>query len=109
MDVYVSRSSLSDPTQFTNDIVFKQTTFVRLNTEDMQFLGEDSGFSVTTYAKSYDEGANTYLHNTLKVEYTEVPEVMSVVEDVVADIVDVAAIVRNTDRPIKDLINHFFN
>lgn len=81
MDVYVSKSSSADPTQFTNDIAFKQTTFVRLNTDDLQFLGTENGFSVTTYSQAYDEGANTFLIDYLRVEYTEtVPAVEDLLE-----------------------------
>jgi len=71
MDVYVSKGSSADPTQFTNDIAFKQTLFVRLNTADLKMLGTADGFSVTTYSKAYDEGANTFLTDYLRVEYAE--------------------------------------
>ena len=71
MDVYVSRSSLSDPNQFINDIVFKQTRFVRLYTHDFELLEGDSGFTVTCYSQSFDEMANTFLNNTLKVSFND--------------------------------------
>jgi hypothetical protein len=50
MDIYISRGSSSDPTQFTNDIVLKQTKYVSLNSRDFEFLSLDSGYSVTCYA-----------------------------------------------------------
>lgn len=71
MDIYISKSSEADPTQFANDIIFSQTTFARFNTRDFAFLNTDQGYSVTLYSASSDEGANTFLDNTLTVRYSE--------------------------------------
>jgi vitellogenic carboxypeptidase-like protein len=84
MDVFVSRSSLSDPNQFINDIVFKQTRFVRLYTRDFELLNSDSGFSVTCYSQSFDEMANTFLTNTLKVQYNDYHYGFEAAQDVVS-------------------------
>mgnify|MGYP006950289682 CR=1 FL=1 len=45
---------------------------MRLDTDALRVLGGDDGFSVTTYSQAYDEGANTYLFDYLRVEYDEI-------------------------------------
>ena len=45
---------------------------MRLDTDALRVLGGDDGFSVTTYSQAYDEGANTYLFDYLRVEYVEI-------------------------------------
>ena len=71
MDVYIGKTDSSDPTQFSNDIAFKQTTYVSLNSRDFEFLADPEGYSVTVYVQAFDENANTFLSNTLSANFVE--------------------------------------
>ncbi len=108
MDVYVSRSSLSDPNQFINDIVFKQTRFVRLNSRDFELLGGDSGFTVTCYSQSFEEMANTFLSNTIKVTYNDYAVGFEKIQDIVVDSIKTVSIVQEAEV-VGDVVRKFVN
>lgn len=53
MEIYVSRNPNSDPTQFSNDAVFKSVKSLSLNSYYMDFL--QKGYAVTVYVPAIDE------------------------------------------------------
>lgn len=69
MNVYIMAGAESNPTQFLYDMAFLNTQSVKLNAENFDVLRNSTGYSVTTYTKSFDEPANTYLTNTVTYSY----------------------------------------
>ena len=71
MDVYVTKGARSDPNQFQNDLAFKQVKRVSLNSNEIDLLNSQDGYSVTVYVAAINENANKLLNNTLTFSNTE--------------------------------------
>ena len=90
-------------------MTFKQTRFVRLYSRDFEQLGGDSGFTVTCYIQSFDEMANTFLDNTLKVSYNDYAKGFETVQDVVTKSIETVSIIQESNNAVKDLVNNIYN
>jgi len=87
MDIYVTGCAHADPNQFQNQLTFKQTKRVTLNSHDFELLDTERGYTVTVYVPAIDENANTLLNNTLSVSYNlRVPRFEDAIDTVVPEI-----------------------
>ena len=88
MDVYVTGCAHADPNQFQNQLLFKQTKRVTLNSHDFENLDSERGYTVTVYVPAIDENANKLLNNTLSVGFELRGAGIEAIEEVIPVIVD---------------------
>ena len=100
MDVFISAGNTTYPTEFSHDVAILKTKKVTLDSNDIHFLQQADGFSVTTFAVSMDEAANTYFNNTITVWYGE----RNSVQDNVKSIMDASyALINTTDLKMRSV------
>ena len=88
MDVYVTGCAHADPNQFQNQLLFKQTKHVTLNSHHFENLDSERGYTVTVYVSAVDENANKLLNNTLSVGFELRGAGIEAIEEVIPVIVD---------------------
>ena len=111
MNIYVSRNATSDPTEFSYDMSFKETMFVKLDSSLFDILNDPSGYAVTVYTEAYDQPDNAYLSAQVLVQYQETAADatdIQQVQDTVNTIMDTTYDIVNSDRPIKSLLDLIF-
>lgn len=78
-------------------------------------MNSSEGYSVTVYSASSDEGANTFLDNTVTVKYSEyfardaVVEAANMTKDAAQQMHELSHEVRDSDTPVRTLIDGVFN
>lgn len=100
MDVYVTGCAHADPNQFQNQLLFKQTKRVTLNSHDFENLDSERGYTVTVYVPAVDENSNKLLNNTLSVGF----EVRSGIEKMIPTI---ESTVKSAEDFISELENSY--
>lgn len=104
MDVFISAGNTTYPTQFSHDVAILKTKKVTLDSNDIHFLQQADGYSVTTFAVSMDEAANTYFNNTMTAWYGERATELNQVQNTVGSIMDASyALINTSDLKMRSV------